>query len=92
MGMNPPQPTIFKVARARCYCVLVKRQKRGAWKLHQETCRFCTPKETHWQGLNTMRKYGGWFNFESYQSTHEFYQSDHEKPEYWQPCRECNPK
>jgi hypothetical protein len=64
----------------------------GAWKLHKESCRFCNPRETSLKGVNQAKQNGGWFEFESYQSAYEFFQTDRKNLEYWQPCKVCNPK
>lgn len=64
----------------------------GVWKLHKESCRFCNPHETSLKGINQMKKDGGWFEFKSYQSAYEVFQTDHIHLEYWQPCRNCNPE
>ncbi len=39
-----------------------------------------------------MKGRGGWFQFESLQNAYEFYQTDHNNLEYWQPCKECSPE
>jgi hypothetical protein len=64
----------------------------GAWKLHKASCRFCNPQETRNRGLNELKKDGGWIQMDSYESAREYYESDHPKNEYWQPCRRCKPK
>ena len=66
-------------------------KQQGAWKLHKEACRFCKPVESSQKGVNHMKKRGGWFQFESFQNAYEFYKTDHNNLEYWQPCRHCNP-
>ena len=67
-------------------------KKRGAWKLHRDSCRFCAPMESRWQGLNQMKKYGGWFSFETYQRALEYFESKKQHGDYWQPCKECKPE
>jgi len=64
----------------------------GAWKLHKKSCRFCKPNETYLKGVNHMKKDGGWFEFESYQSAYKFCETDRKHFEYWQPCKICNPE
>lgn len=39
-----------------------------------------------------MKKDGGWFEFESYQSAYKFCETDRKHFEYWQPCKICNPE
>ncbi len=63
----------------------------GVWKLHNESCRYCKPRETRNKGLNCLKKDGGWIQVESFESGYKFYESDHIDNEYWQPCRVCNP-
>jgi hypothetical protein len=62
-----------------------------AWKLHKDSCIFCKPVESNTKGVNQMKRKGGWFKHETYQSAYTFYQKEHRHPEYWQPCRICNP-
>jgi hypothetical protein len=64
----------------------------GAWKIHKDTCRFCNPVESKVKGVNKMKRNGGWFKHETYQSAYTFFQKQHEPVEYWQPCRNCNPR
>jgi hypothetical protein len=63
----------------------------GAWKLHKDSCMFSTPTESKYKGINQMKRKGGWFKQETYQSAYTFFQKEHIKPEYWQPCRSCSP-
>ena len=64
----------------------------GAWKLHKENCRFCTPKETSLKGLNELKHDGGWIEVDSYNSAYEYYKLNHHDNEYWQPCKVCKPE
>ena len=60
------------------------------WKLHHEDCRYCKPEETPNKGVNTMKRHGGWFQFETTSEAHLFYRQGG-KNQIWQPCKVCSP-
>ena len=64
----------------------------GAWKLHKESCRFCTPKQKRVKGVNELKLHGGWIQFDSNTSAYEYYKTNHNDNEYWQPCKICKPE
>ena len=61
------------------------------WKLHRGECRYCKPKESAWKGINDMKLYGGWFNFQELSEARDYYEK-HGPEDIWQPCKKCQPE
>jgi len=62
----------------------------GICKLHEDTCRYCTPKKTAMKNVGKMGEKGGWVSFEKPDQAKKYYDSE-EPDKIWQPCKVCTP-
>lgn len=63
---------------------------RKFYRLHLESCPFCTSSETPYKGVNEMKRDGGWFQFESKAEARKNYTENYSDLN-WEPCKFCNP-
>lgn len=61
------------------------------WKLHVDSCRFCTPEETGNKGINVLKEHGAWMSFNTVDEAKEYFKINSNPESIWQPCKVCKP-
>lgn len=62
----------------------------SSYRLHKVICPYCTPRETSWKGIESIKRDGGWYEFETKNEAKKF-KITLQKNVKWDPCTECNP-
>ena len=62
----------------------------SSYRLHKTICPYCTPRQTLWKGVESLKRDGGWFEFETKDEAKKYMKNIKRKVK-WDPCGVCKP-